>query len=221
MRKICLVYIILLFVPLSLIGQEKSNFFSPDKEEEFFGGLTLGGNFSTVDGDSYAGYSKVGLVGGGVVYARLFPKLYASIELLYTQKGSRGVAQKTSIYSGDFFERYWLDLNYIEIPLAFHYVFTPRLHVGIGGAYAQLIGYSEEIYTDQPVTIDPDANKFNTEDFNFVLNAGWQIGDGWFILARYQRSVRSIREPVNIPIWQNSFTQFNDLFSLRLLYLIK
>lgn len=203
-------------------GQDytKSDFFSPDKEQFFYGGLTLGGNFSTVDGDSYPGYKKAGLVGGGVVYVKLLPKLLADVELLYTQKGSRGVAQKTSVYSGAFFERYWLDLNYMEVPVLIHYVFTPRLHIGVGASYARLVGSREEIYTDQPVTIDPATTQFNNQDINFVLGAGWQIGNGWFLMARYQRSLRTVRASQNIPYWQYSTDQFNDLFSLRLLYLI-
>lgn len=202
-------------------AQEKSNFFSPDKEQVFYGGLTFGGNFSTVDGDTYAGYKKAGIVGGATVYARLLPKLLGNIELLYTQKGSRGVAQKTSVYSGPFFERYWLDLNYMEVPVMLHYVFTPRLHIGVGTAYARLVGSREDVYSDQPKKLDPELNKFNTDDVNFIIGAGWQIGDGWFLMARYQRSTRSVRQPQNMPVWQNSYQEFNDLFSLRLMYLIK
>jgi len=199
---------------------EKSHFFSPDKEQVFYGGFTAGGNFSTVDGDSYGGYKKAGIVAGGTVYVRLLPKLLTNVELLYSMKGSRGVALKNSMYTGDFFERYWLDLNYVEIPLMLHYTFTPRWHLGAGAAYAQLINSKEEIYTDQPVTIDPATTTFNSTDINFVIGGGWQIGDGWFLMGRYQRSTQSIRKPQNIPVWQNSFRQFNDLFSLRLMYLI-
>ena len=199
---------------------EKSHFFSPDKEQVFFGGFTAGGNFSTVDGDSYGGYKKAGLVCGGTVYVRFLPKMLANIELLYTMKGSRGVALKYSSYTGDFFERYWLDLNYVEIPLMFHYTFTPRWHIGAGAAYSQLINSKEEIYTDQPVKIDPATTEFNSSDINFVIGGALQIGNGWFLMGRYQRSLSSIRRPQNIPVWQNSFAQFNDLFSLRLMYLI-
>lgn len=202
-------------------AQEKSHFFSPDKEQAFYGGLTAGGNFSTVAGDSYGGYKKAGLVFGGTVYVRAAAKLMVSIELLYTQKGSRGIAQKTSVYSGDFFERYWLDLNYVEIPLMLHYNFTPRWHIGIGGAYARLIKSEEEVLTDQfNSKLDPAENPFNEADVNFVFGGGLQIGRGWFLMARYQRSTKSIRKAQYIPVWQNSFSQFNDLFSLRLMYLI-
>lgn len=200
---------------------QKSNFFSPDKEQIFYGGFTVGGNFSTVDGDGYGGYKKAGLVGGATVYVRLMPKLLSNVELLYTMKGSRGVVQKTSYYTGEFFERYWLDLNYVEIPVMFHYEFTSRWHLGVGAAYARLVGTPrEEIYTDQPVTIDPLTTSFNDDDINFLIGGSLQIGNGWFLTGRYQRSMKSIRQAQNIPFWQYSYRQFNDLFSLRLTYLI-
>jgi len=220
MNKVRHLLMVSIILCAPVYAQEKSHFFSPDKEQLFFGGFTAGGNFSTVDGDSYGGYKKAGWVFGGTVYVRFLPKAMASLELLYTQKGSRGIAQKDSYYSGTFFERYWLDLNYVEIPFMLHYNFTPRWHIGIGGAYARLVKSDEEIYTDQPVNIDPDLTTFNDADINFVIGGGWQIGDGWFLMGRYQRSTQTIRSAQNIPIWQNSFSQFNDLFSLRLLYLI-
>lgn len=221
MRISALGFIIVFLSFFEAAAQEKSNFFSPDKEQIFYGGFTAGANFSTVDGDNYGGYKKLGFTGGGTVYVRLFPKLLANLELLYTQKGSRGVAQKTSVYAGPFIERYWLDLNYIEVPLILSYVFHPRWHIGGGASYGQLIGSKEDVYTDQPLTIDPALSEFKTEDINLILSGGWQIGDGWFLMLRYQRSMNTVREPQNIPYWQNSFSQFNDLFSLRLSYLIQ
>ena len=196
--------------------------FSEEDNRTFYGGLTAGGNFSTVDGDSYGGYKKAGWVIGGTVYAHLFSDIFVNIELLYTQKGSRGVQPKTSIYSGDFFERYWLDLNYVEIPVIIHCKVPAKwnMHLGAGGSYARLLKSKEEIYTDQPVIIDQDKASFNTEDFNFVINWGLQIADRWFLNARYQRSIRTIRDPNNVPVWQGLSNQYNDLFSLRLLYLI-
>lgn len=218
-RSLLLMFVFV-FVAVSSAMAQKSGFFSQEKKNIFFGGLTAGANFSTVAGDSYGGYKKVGFVGGGIVYVRVLPKLLTSVELLYSQKGSRGVKQKNSYYSGTFIEQYWLDLNYVEVPVLIHYNFTSRWHIGIGASYAQLIKSDEEVYTDQPVVIDPDETEFNKEDINFILHGGLQIGNGWFIVARYQRSLSSIRSAANIPAWQLSGQQLNDLFSLRLTYLI-
>lgn len=201
---------------------QNNDFFLRDENQIFYGGVTLGGNFSTVDGDTYGGYKKAGFVGGATVYIRLLPKLLINMELLYTQKGSRGVELVASNYVGEFFEQYWLDLNYVEVPLILSYNFKPRWHIGVGGAYAQLIGNPrEEIFSDQPYVIDPVATEFNKSDINFVLAGMYQVSDGWFIGGRWQRSVASIRDISNIPFWMGTPVQFNDLFSLRLIYLIR
>ena len=199
-----------------------TDIFSEDDHRTFYGGLTAGGNFSTVDGDSYGGYKKAGWVVGGTVYAKLFSDFFANIELLYTQKGSKGIAQKTSIYTGEFFEQFWLDLNYVEIPLIIHCKIPARfnMHGGIGVSYARLLNSNEEIYTDQPIVIDQSEAKFNEEDINFVINYGLQVANRWFVNLRYQRSVSTIRDAENIPVWQASIRQYNDLFSIRLLFLI-
>lgn len=208
-------------LPLKGIAQNYNFFKKKDDNKIFYAGLQAGGNFSTVDGDSYSGYKKAGIVGGATVYVRLLPKLLTNIELLYSQKGSRGVATRNSIYIGEFFEQYWLDLDYIEVPIMLHYSFTPRWHLGAGASYGRLIRSREDIYTDQPVTIDPDNNFFQNDDINVIVGGGFHLGYGWFLLARYQRSTRSIRNANNIPFWQNSIRQYNDLFSLRLMYLIQ
>src|ERR1043165_3946882 len=36
----------------------------------FYGGLVVGANFAQVDGDNYAGYHRIGINAGGIVYTR-------------------------------------------------------------------------------------------------------------------------------------------------------
>lgn len=220
--RLLIITIALCFGVVADSQAQLKDIFSEDDTRTFYGGLTAGGNFSTVDGDSYGGYKKAGWVVGGTVYAHLFSGFFANIELLYTQKGSRGVAAKTSIYSGEFFERYWLDLNYVEIPVIIHCKLKSRfnMHIGVGASYARLLKSNEEIYTDQPVVIDQEQASFKAEDFNIVVNYGLQIANKWYLNARYQRSLNTIRDPLNVPVWQGYNNQYNDLFSLRLLYLI-
>src|ERR1043165_9035546 len=56
----------------------------------FYGGLVVGANFAQVDGDNYAGYHRIGINAGGIVYTKFDEHLAASIEILYSQKGSHG-----------------------------------------------------------------------------------------------------------------------------------
>lgn len=217
------ILVVLLIIASGQTGYaQKSGYFTQDENQIFYGGITLGGNFSTVDGDSYGGYKKAGFVGGPTVYIRLLPSLLANIELLYSQKGSRGVFMDYSYQVGDYFERYWLDINYIEVPLIFSYNFRPRWHISLGGAYGQLVGVPrEEVYSYQPYTLDPESSDFNKSDVSIVFGGMYQLSDGWFLSGRWQRSVMTIRESENIPVWQATARQYNDLFSLRLVYLIR
>lgn len=220
MFRLCFLLLSIQLIHTNVSAQSSGFFDIDNNERRFAGGLIAGANFSTVVGDGYGGYHKVGFVGGGVVYTEPVKNTLISIELLYSQRGSRGAKQIISNYTGAFFERFWLDLNYVEVPLLVHYCFSSKWHIGIGASYAQLLNSREEIYTDQPVTIDPDLNSFNKEDFNFIVSGGIQFGKGLFLMARYQRSLSTIRQLDHVPVWQGPNYQFNDMFSLRLMYLL-
>lgn len=207
---------------VNLQAQSKSRGFFQNDTRPFYGGFLLGANISTVEGDTYGGYHKLGLNTGVTVYATLSPSFLANFEILYSQKGSRGVMQKTSVYSGAFFEKYYLDLNYVEAPVVLHYVMTSQLSVGLGASYSRLLNSKEDVYTDQPISLKPEINVFRKEDYNFLLDAGFQIGDGLFFNGRYQFSLKTIRDWDKIPVgYGYGNLQFNNVFSFRLLYLIK
>ena len=102
--------VILLVTGLGVKAQQK-NYFQSVEGQTFFGGLAAGVNFTEVYGDGYHGFHKAGFVGGGIVYAHFAKDFLASVEMTYTQKGSRGVREAYSLYSGPYFQRYFLDLK--------------------------------------------------------------------------------------------------------------
>lgn len=219
-------WILLAVVAWSTIGvasaQSKSRDFFKNDSQPFYGGFLLGANASTVEGDTYGGFHKLGLNTGLTVYATLLPSLLGNIEFIYSQKGSRGVKVTESYYSGTFVEKYYLDLNYVEVPLLLRYVFTQQLNVGVGASYARLIKSKEDAYTGQPLSLNPDQNVFRKEDYNFLIDGGFQIGDGLFFNGRYQFSMATIRDWDKIPVgFGYGGLQYNNSFSFRLLYLIK
>ena len=59
--------------------------------QRFIGSIIAGANASQVEGDDVRGYKKAGFVGGASVMIALDKKMqwFATVELLYTQKGSR------------------------------------------------------------------------------------------------------------------------------------
>lgn len=196
--------------------------YSKDGEDpkRFNGGLILGLNFSQVDGDSYYGYHKVGLHAGGVVYVHFTPVFGASMELLYSEKGSRGETITNSYSVGTYVSKYFMNVNYAEVPITLHLIFN-NVDMEAGASYARLIKSSEWILTDQPVVIDPVLNRFNNTDVDFICGATMRVYKQLYANVRYQYSLTSIRPPERIPYGYSygNQGQFNNLFNVRFVYM--
>ena len=190
------------------------NTYFSDEYHTFYGGLVLGANFTQVDGDTYEGYHKVGLNGGGIVYMKLSENMGASMEMVYTQKGSHDISQSESPYIGTYFSEYKLKVNYVEIPVMFHFLTSRRLHYEIGASYARLINSSEFLYSNPGAVIDPNVYYFRKSDICALAGGYYQIYKWWFLEARFQYSLVTIRDAARIPI--GGPQQFNNVVTLRL-----
>ena len=202
-------------------AQNPSNYYIEDPRT-FYAGILAGANFSQVDGDSYAGYHKVGLNAGGIVYTHIAPNLAASLEILFSQKGARGHRTQES-GAGTFINAYRIELNYAEVPIMLNYFDKRRSHFGGGFSYSQLITAKETLETNppqQPGTpsyIDLEQYPFRKMDINFVLGGNLHLYKGLFLNARFQYSLVSIRK--NTPPGYSRADQFNNLWAVRLMYL--
>lgn len=193
---------------------------SYDQEHVFRGGITAGANVSELIGDAWHGYHKPGFHGGFIVYA-MWGHISSSLEILYSQRGSRGVREVASVYAGSYFEKYYLDLNYVEIPLQAHLYVHKASHVGVGLSWSGLIDSREEIATDQPVHLQAAQHPFSGSDLAFVGSINWALYKRWFVTVRYQHSLRPVREARYVPYNMGSGNQYNTWFSVRLMYLFR
>jgi len=194
--------------------------FGIDDEKVFYGGVSVGMNISEVIGDAYHGFHKVGWrVGPGVV-SKFSPLWGVSLELLYSQKGSRGV--KTMYSSiGEYFENYFLKLNYVEVPVQLLVFPTPRAYFGLGMSYSRLIKSNERVETMQPLyNFNQKDYPFLKEDWNWMISGKYQFWRGWFIGAGYARSLAPIRKANTVPPHYGSGHQYNVNFNFSLSYLI-
>jgi opacity protein-like surface antigen len=156
---------------------------------------------------------------GGTVYVHFTKVFGASLELLYSQKGSRGESVKESPAIGTYVSKYFMNVNYAEVPLTVHAIIH-TIDVEAGISYALLVRSNEWVQTDQPVVIDPDKNRFNSSDIDYVAGIGRRVYKNLFANVRYQYSAVSIRPPERIPsgFGYNNNGQFNNLFNFRLMY---
>jgi hypothetical protein len=185
----------------------------------FYGGLLLGGNFTQVDGDRFAGYHKVGLNVGGIVYAQMAEHFAASIEILFSQKGSRAHKSQESTSRAYIISRYDINLNYAEVPLMLNYFDKRKSHFGAGFSYAQLISSKETVETT-PV-MNPPVNfedyPFKKMDINFLVGFNLHLVKGLFLNGRFQYSMLPVRKDVQYEFGRSE--QFNNMWTMRLMYL--
>lgn len=189
------------------------------EDKVFTGGLILGANFTQVDGDDYYGYHKIGLNTGAFVYAHFNKVWGASMELLFSQKGSRGAAVSEYPGVGPAVDKYFIKLNYIEVPVTLHAIIY-KFDFEAGLSYARLMSSNEYAITTQSIVIDPDANRFNTSDIEYVFGVRHDIYRRLALNFRFQYSVTPMRPVERIPygfIWGND-GQFNNMICLRAIY---
>lgn len=199
----------------ALRAQNPSSYYE-EVPRTFYGGLLAGAAFSQVDGDAYAGYNKVGINAGGIVYARLADKFAASIEITYAEKGARGHYDFYLNSSDTIVNDYRIKLRYAEVPIQLNFFDRRRSHFGAGFSYAQLITGEEVIGTNRG-DLDASGYPFRKADVNFLLTGNLHLVKGLFLNARFQYSLLPVRKSHYPGIGRSE--QFNNVWVLRMMYL--
>lgn len=179
-----------------------------------------GANFTQVDGDGYRGYHKTGINAGGIVYLPfgdmdlpMEGTIALSMEVLYVQKGSasNGPSQAYGLLSQN------INLQYGEVPIQLNYFRgAQKSSVGAGLAIGYL-GRYEELIDKGGGKIIKNGFPFRRYELSFVLTGNIRIFKGLFISPRFQYALIPIR--VSTGGYGRS-QQFNNVLSLRLMYLI-
>jgi hypothetical protein len=189
----------------------------PEDDRKFYGGLIFGTNFTQVTGDFLEGYRKVGINAGVISYFVLAENFAGSMELLYSEKGSRPSSKEVpypNMNGTTFYKTYGINLPYAEIPILFNYFDKNKSNLGAGFSYGQLFNSKEYLDSIRTENIYP----FRKADVNFILNANLRLIDKLSLNIRFAHSITNIRKTQNILLPHRS-QQFNKLFALRLVYL--
>ena len=189
----------------------------------FYGGLLVGTNFSQIDGDYYAGYHKLGLNVGGIAYAQLHKHLALSMEILYSEKGSKissNDALRLAQINGAVYAvtDYGIKLNYAEVPIMINYFDKRKSHAGIGFAYGRLVSATESMTTSPaPPPIDLTKYEFRKDALDAIAGVDLHLWKGLFLNFRFQYSLLPVRD--NIPPYFARAKQYSNMYILRLMYL--
>ncbi|MBC7773864.1 MAG: PorT family protein [Phycisphaerae bacterium] len=193
--------LLLTFFPLFLSAQPR-----------FSAGAVLGLTASQIDGDLSAGYNKLGFQGGLRVITRLKAPMEASMEILFTQRG----CQNELIPSDYDPNPFALTINYIEVPIQFHYkdwlveydddkFNFYRVSFNAGLSYARLFSSKVDDDFNWLNGVAPDYLKKN--DLSIVLGANFFANRHLGFTVRWNRSLVLLYDSRTSPRGGKSWNQ--------------
>ncbi len=224
-----------LIITIFLISFSGGVFAQDDDDEEkgmyieepklFYGGLIIGANFAQVDGDYFAGYRKAGINVGAIAYAHIAKHVALSMEILYSQKGSRSNLPQASPGNPSIqILKYGINANYAEIPVMINYFDRRKSHFGVGVSYGRLVNSSESITIDTNNVISTVDFKgkypFRQDAFDLLAGAELHLWKGLFLNVRFQYSLMPMRTELPPPEYARA-NQYNNVWAVRLMYLFQ
>ncbi|MCB0374758.1 MAG: PorT family protein [Sinomicrobium sp.] len=203
-----LTFIVLLCLAPSLYGQSKKLPKRP--KSPFNAGIIAGMNSSQLDGDYQSGYDKHGFSGGMQSTVFLNPALDLSIDLLFSQRGS-----KADSGSGGQNRVVNIHLNYAETNFLLNFLASryedglPKFHIQAGLSYARLLSHRVKTFPynnrvliatlSERSSFTEIADHFNSDDFGVVGGAALHIGSHFTLSLRQNFSLKLLFNQEDIP----------------------
>nr|NQU92359.1 PorT family protein [Bacteroidota bacterium] len=188
-------------------------------------GAVIGGvNATNVQGDDVYGFKKFGMNVGVAAIVPVAEKWSFSLETTYSQKGSYhkkgGRGMDYSIKHD--YNQYKLVLNYLEVPVLFHFEDKRYLKAGTGFSYGRLIEVKEWEDGYRVATTTLNDGPYDLNDFSWLFDVQVPIYRQLKINARYSFSMIKIREREyeNVsPTEEKVRKQYNQVLSLRVVWI--
>lgn len=162
-----------------------------------------------VDGDTYQGFDKAGLLGGLYVERSFSDRFSLRMELDYIQKGSRKPLDKEDN------SYYRMRVNYLEVPLVVRYRVGKKWTLQGGPAFGVLV-FSEEDDQTGVLVYSPEFRKY---EYSLSTGFAYDLSEKTAVDVRYGFSVIPIR-PFDFfstfTYWDKG--QFNSVIQLSLEY---
>ncbi len=203
---------VICFSTKSAVGQ----YFKDDDDRTFVGGINFGTNFSQVDGDNFAGFNKIGLNAGAVTYFMLDDRIAGSMEINYTQKGTRTTKNQLpdGLVASQVTNQYSIDLKYLEVPFQFLYFDRNHSSAGVGASYGALFRQSELWNNKEQTTLYP----FRRSDISLLFSGNLKLSKHFFTTMRFAYSLYNLRKDVPVDLRQRGQT-FVRQYTIKCMYL--
>ena len=137
---------------------------------------------------------------GGIGVEHVFSeKVRMNLSFIFIQKG----AKKNQNLEKNDLTAYYLNLNYIEVPLLVNYTYKKvMLDIGVSAAY--LINYYEGTEFGNKTGLHP----FQKFDYSVKIGLGYNINENWFVNLRSSNSFITTR-----PNYIKQSIYFNNIIS--------
>jgi hypothetical protein len=179
--------------------------------QRFEGGVLAGFNATQVEGDTYKGFNKPGIVAGAFVQVDVAPAVFLAMEIKYAQKGARNKIKPKNQ------KKYIMRLGYIDLPV--YAAFRTNDHGSIiAGISTGFLIHSKEFDENGEFPAE-DRNAFNTIDLQPFIGFQFDLFDKVKADLRFAFSVLPIRGQPGEgteSYWLNN--QFSNVISLALFY---
>lgn len=165
------------------------------------GGLTM----SQIDGDDLYGYNKLGITVGGKLRYNVGPKLDASLEMLYSERGS------TSSFGFSKSGAFYATLRYLEVPMM---VMLKDWHIEDGdyhkvSAHAGLsLGYLFDI-TSSDSGPTYDISNYNAIDASYILGVNYNFTKRLGLTLRYTRAMTDLNSTKAVSYFLTVRTEYH------------
>lgn len=182
--------------------------------QRFEGGVIAGFNATQVEGDTFKGYNKPGILAGFFVQTDVAPAIFAGMEIKYSQKGSRKRIKQNDPDP----KKYIMRLGYIDLPVFAGFRTSDKGAV-VAGVSAGYLMHSME-YNEYGEFPKDDLHVFKNLDLQPFLGFQFDMLEQLKIDLRFALSVLPIRgqpgEDATTYYWLNN--QFNNVISLAAYY---
>lgn len=177
----------------------------------FEGGAVAGLSASQVDGDTYWGFNKLGLLGGGWVRRMFTYNLASQLEVRYIMKGAYEADNVNNIVY------YKLVLHYVDVPVLINYHYRERVLFELGLSPEFLVYNRED---DQYGQTPEDAPAFHLFNMSAIGGIGYVFLQRFTANVRYNYSVFPIREHASGQIYLLNRGQYNNVLTFSIYYQI-
>lgn len=160
-------------------------FFSQENKGAFNLLINAGLTPAQVHGDAYNGFHKVGFTSGIGVESVFSEKIKMSLSFLFIQKG----AQKNQNPQKNDFTAYYLNLNYLEVPVLLTYTQSKKYIFDVGVSAGYLINYYEATEIGNMTGKYP----FQKFEYSVKVGLGYNINLKLFVNFRSSNSFITIR----------------------------